>query len=199
MLDAVNILVVDDDKDVCMLLEDALETAGYNVTAISNPELAAPTLKDGSFHLVVLDLNMPGKSGLEVLEEIRGHDAEIGVVICTGYPSVETAAAAMRLGGTDYVQKPFNLDRFLAAIRNAVEKRGIVIDPEDQLNRQIGERVRAFRAEKGLTQKQLAEKAKISKSQVSQIELGSSGASVSSLYRISEGLGIKLGRIFEGL
>ncbi len=199
MPDAVNILVVDDDKDVCMLLEDALETAGYNVTAINNPELAAPTLKDGSFQLVVLDLNMPGKSGLEVLEEIRAHDAEIGVVICTGYPSVETAAAAMRLGGTDYVQKPFNLDRFLTAIRNAVEKRGIVIDPEDQLNRQIGERVRALRAEKGLTQKQLAEKAKISKSQVSQIELGSSGASVSSLYRISEALGIRLGRIFEGL
>lgn len=199
MLDAVNILVVDDDKDVCMLLEDALETAGYNVTAINNPELAAPTLKDGSFQLVVLDLNMPGKSGLEVLEEIRAHDAEIGVVICTGFPSVETAAAAMRLGGTDYVQKPFNLERFLTAIRNAIEKRGIVIDPEDQLNRQIGERVRALRAEKGLTQKQLAERAKISKSQVSQIELGSSGASVSSLYRISEALGIRLARIFEGL
>jgi DNA-binding NtrC family response regulator len=199
VLDAVNILVVDDDKDVCILLEDALETAGYKVSAVNDPMLAAPTLKNGNFHLVILDLNMPGKSGLEVLEEIRAHDPEIAVIICTGFPSVETAAAAMRLGGTDYVQKPFNLDRFLTAVRNAIETRGIVIDPEEQLNRQIGERVRSIRAEKGLTQKQLAERARISKSQVSQIELGSSGASVSSLYRISEALSIRLGRIFEGL
>ena len=199
MLDAINILVVDDDKDVCMLLEGALHAAGYNVKAVSDPELAVPSLKEKHFHLVVLDLNMPGKSGLEVLEEIRKSNPDVAVVICTGYPSVETAAAVMRLGGTDYVQKPFNLDRFLTAVKSAIEKHGVVFDPEERLNRQIGERVRTFRVEKGFTQKQLALKAKISKSQVSQIELGSSGASVSSLYRISEALGIRLGRFFEGL
>ena len=198
MVDALSILVVDDDKDVCSLLDEALQSAGYNVKAVSDPELALPALKEDQFHLVVLDLNMPGKNGLEVFEDIRRFNPDIGVVICTGYPSVETAAAAMRLGGADYVQKPFNLDRFLSAVKAAIEKRGIVIDPEERLNRNIGERVRAFRTEKGLTQKHLAEKAKISKSQVSQIELGSSGASVSSLYRISEALGVNLGRLFEG-
>lgn len=199
MLDAINILVVDDDRDVCMLLEGALHAAGYNVKAVTDPELVVPSLKEKHFHLVVLDLNMPGKSGLEVLQDIRKSNHDIAVVICTGYPSVETAAAVMRLGGTDYVQKPFNLDRFLSAVKSAIEKHGVVFDPEERLNRQIGERVRTFRVEKGFTQKQLALKAKISKSQVSQIELGSSGASVSSLYRISEALGIRLGRFFEGM
>jgi len=199
VLDALNILVVDDDKDVCMLLEGALQSAGYNVKSITDPEQTVPALKDKHFHLVVLDLNMPGKSGIEVLEDIRKTKSDIAVVICTGYPSVETAATVMRLGGADYVQKPFNLDRFLSAVKNAIEKHGIVFDPEERLNHQIGERVRTFRVEKGFTQKQLAARAKLSKSQVSQIELGSSGASVSSLYRISEALSIRLVRFFEGL
>jgi len=198
-LGAPNILVVDDDKDVCDLLEEALRSANYNVKAINDPELALPTLKSGQFHLVVLDLNMPGKNGLEVLAEVRQYNPQISVVICTGYPSVETAAAAMRLGGADYLLKPFNLERFLEAIHGTIEKRGIIVDPEEKLNHQIGERVRTYRVEKGFTQKQLASKAGISKSQVSQIELGSSGASVSSLYRISEALGIELVRIFDGL
>lgn len=199
MLDALNILVVDDDKDVCELLKEALESAGYNVKAVTDPEQVVPSLREKHYHLVVLDLNMPGKDGLEVLKDIKKFNRTIGVVICTGYPSVETAAEAMRLGGADYVQKPFNLERFLNAIKVAIEKRGIILDPEERLNRLIGERIRVHRMQKGFTQKELAAKAKISKSQVSQIELGSSGASVSSLYRISDALGIRLGRFFEGL
>ena len=199
MLDAPNILVVDDDKDVCDLLEEALKQAGYNVKAVNNPELVLPFMKKGQYHLVVLDLNMPGKSGIEVLEDIRKVYPNIGVIICTGYPSVETAAAAMRLGGADYLLKPFNLERFLEAIKRAIEKTSFTVDPEERLNRRIGERIRSYRTDRGFTQKQLATKVGISKSQISQIELGSSGASVLTLFRISEALGIKLERVFEGL
>ena len=67
VLGAPNILVVDDDRDVCDLLEEALQSAGYNVKAINDPEKALPALRAEQFHLVVLDLNMPGKNGLEVL------------------------------------------------------------------------------------------------------------------------------------
>ena len=199
MVNAANILVVDDDKDVCELLEEALKSAGYDVKAINDPELALPALKGGRFHLVVLDLNMPGKNGLEVFEEVRKFDPEMGVIIATGYPSVETAAAAMRLGGADYIQKPFNIERFLTAIESALNKRGAAINPEHWLNVQIGERIRSYRSERGLTQKELAYMANLSKSQVSQIEIGSSGASVSSLFRIAEALNIKLGQLFHGL
>jgi len=199
LLGALNILVVDDDRDVCDLLKEALQSAGYAVTATNDPERAVPILKEKPFQLVVLDLNMPTKNGLEVLQDIRKFNKSIGVMICTGFPSVETAAEAMRLGGADYIQKPFNLDRFLTAIRTTIEKRGIILDPEERLNRLIGERIRIHRSQKGLTQKDLAERAKISKSQISQIELGSSGASVSSLFRIAEALGIRLGQFFEGL
>jgi len=199
VLHALSILVVDDDKDVCELLKEALESAGYAVTATNKPEQAVPILKERPFQLVVLDLNMPGKNGLEVLQDIRKFNKSIGVVICTGYPSVETAAEAMRLGGADYVLKPFNLERFLEAVKKAIEKRGIILDPEERLNRLIGERIRVYRSQKGLTQKELAAKAEISKSQISQIELGSSGASVASLYRIASALNIRLVQFFEGL
>jgi len=199
VLDALSILVVDDDKDVCELLKEALESAGYAVTATNKPEQVVPILKERPFQLVVLDLNMPGKNGLEVLQDIRKFNKSIGVVICTGYPSVETAAEAMRLGGADYVLKPFNLERFLEAVKKAIEKRGIILDPEERLNRLIGERIRVYRSQKGLTQKELAAKAEISKSQISQIELGSSGASVASLYRIASALNIRLVQFFEGL
>ena len=199
MLGAPNILVVDDDKDVCTLLDEALRSAGYNVKALTDPEQALPALKEEQFHLVVLDLNMPGKNGLEVLAELRQFNHELAVIICTGYPSVETAAQAMRLGGADYLLKPFNLEKFLNAIKTTIEKRGIMVDPADRLNHQIGERIRVYRVEKGFTQKVLATRSDISKSQVSQIELGSSGASVSTLFRISEALGVKIGRLFDGL
>ena len=199
VLGAPNILVVDDDRDVCDLLEEALQSAGYNVKAINDPEKALPALRAEQFHLVVLDLNMPGKNGLEVLAEIRQFNQELAVIICTGYPSVETAAQAMRLGGADYLLKPFNLERFLNAIKATVEKRGIMVDPAERMNHQIGERIRTYRLEKGFTQKELASRANISKSQVSQIELGSSGASVATLFRISDALGVKIGRFFDGL
>src|SRR6478752_1753758 len=90
-----NILVVDDDKDVCEYLQDFLSSEGYGVTVVHDPTVALSALKESEFHVCVLDLMMPKLSGIDLLGQIRADDDDIAVIILTGYPSLESATASI--------------------------------------------------------------------------------------------------------
>jgi len=96
-LPPVRVLVVDDDKAICEFMETFLTKDGFQVTPLSDPALAADEVKEGGYHLVVLDLMMPGLDGVEVLERIRKVDTDVAVVIFTGYPSLDSAVKSMKL------------------------------------------------------------------------------------------------------
>ena len=84
-------------------------------------------------------------------------------------------------------------------MRRAIRERGLLVDAEERLNQLLGTRLRGIRKEHGLTLKQLANKTSLSVSLISQIELGKSAASVSTLRKLSTALGVPLARLFEGL
>jgi DNA-binding NtrC family response regulator len=192
----IRILVVDDESDNAELFKALLIKEGYLVTALLDPTRVISTLKDGNFHLVILDMMMPKLSGTEVLEQIRELDDDIAVIVATGFPTVETAVASLKLAASDYVKKPIDPVTFIETVKRVLEKKGITRDPEAELHRTIGRFIREGRTRQNLTLKQLARRTGLSVSLLSQIERAESSASISSLYRIATALRVRMSELF---
>ena len=163
---------------------------------MSAPEGVAEEVKTGGYHMVVLDLMMPGMDGVEVLQRIRKVDSDVAVVIFTGYPSLETAVQSMKLDAVDYLKKPFDPDEFREVVSRVMRKKGLLRSPEENLHRVIGETVRNLRKEANLTLKQMARRTGLSVSLLSQIERAESSASISSLYKIASALDVRIQDLF---
>ncbi len=192
----IRILVVDDESDNAELFKALLIKEGYLVTALLDPTKVIATLKEGNFHLVILDMMMPKLSGTEVLEQIRELDDDVAVIVATGFPTVETAVASLKLAASDYVKKPIDPVNFIETVKRVLEKKGITRDPEAELHRTIGRFIREGRTRQNLTLKQLARRTGLSVSLLSQIERAESSASISSLYRIATALRVRMSELF---
>ena len=190
------ILIVDDDPDICAYMQTMLEASNYDVTTLSDPTLVVDRVKEEDFHILVIDLMMPRMDGIELITQIRKVDTDVAIVVFTGYPSVDTAVNALKLNVSDYIQKPFEIESFRQTIADVLRRKGILFNPEEELHRRIGEIVRRLRKENALTLKQLARRTGLSPSLLSQIERAESSASVSSLYKIATGLGVKITVLF---
>jgi DNA-binding NtrC family response regulator len=191
-----NILVVDDDKDVCEYLEDFLTSDGYGVTIVNDPTNALESLKQAEYHVCILDLMMPKLSGIDLLGQIRKADDDIAVIILTGYPSLETATASIEHDVSAYIRKPFSIDEFRDSLGRIAKKKGLVLRREDELHMTIGRNIRELRKERGLTLKQMSRRTKLSVSLLSQIERAESSASVSSLFKVATALDVRLVELF---
>ena len=193
------VLVVDDDEGMCQYLKDFLTADGYQVTAIMNPDHVLKEIRDGRYQIILLDLRMPGLDGASLLREIRAVDSDLCVIVMTAYPSVETAVETMKAQAFDYLRKPFELEDLRRVLNRAIRQTGLVVDPEERLNQMIGAKLRALRMENRLTLKQVANKTGLSVSLISQIELGKSAASVSTLQKLATALRVKMSYLFEGI
>lgn len=195
-LPPVRILIVDDDRAIGEYMQTLLEGDGYAVTVLNDPTGVTAELKSQDYHLVILDLMMPKRGGLEVLREIRDHDQDLAVVIFTGFPDLESAVTSMKLDAVDYVKKPFNVEEFREVIGRVMRKKGLSFTPEEELHKTIGETIRGQRKELNLTLKQMSRRTGLSVSLLSQIERAETSASISSLYKIAAGLQVKVSDLF---
>jgi DNA-binding NtrC family response regulator len=196
MSEAAKILIVDDDPDICAYMKTMLQASDYSVVTISDPTTVVERIRSEEFHVLVIDLMMPKLDGISLIEQIRRVDTDIAIVVFTGYPSVDTAIDALKMNVSDYIKKPFEVDSFRATIADVLKKKGIVLNLEERLHQTIGQIVRRLRKENALTLKQLARRTGLSPSLLSQIERAESSASVSSLYKIANGLGVRLTVLF---
>jgi len=194
----VEILVLDDDPDTCDVLKHYLSKEGFRVEVAHTPARGLDLLEKQSFHILILDLRMPQMDGIAVLDKIREKDRDLAVIVLTGYPSVETAVAALKGGVSDYVQKPIDKDRLVEVVRNVVRQKGLLQSPEEKLLAAVGAKVRNLRKEQDLTLKQVARRTGLSVSLLSQIERAESAASVASLFKIASALNSSLGELFSG-
>ncbi len=192
----IRILIVDDDKPFTEVAKHFLERSGYLITILNSSEGVVEEVKSGDYHIMILDLKMPDRSGEELLESVRKHDPHICVIVATGYPTVESALRTMKQNAFDYLQKPFDMKTLDATIQRAVRELGIYTDPEEELKRSIGERLRAFRKGRGYTLKTLSVKTGLSQSLISKIELGNTAASVSTLLKLANALNIHIKDFF---
>lgn len=117
----VKIVVVDDEHLIRWSLEQNLKKQGYDVLTAGNGEDALKIIRDEQPDLVLLDIQLPGISGMQVLEKVKEFDEEIIVIMVTAHGGLETAVNAMRMGAHDYINKPFNLDEMSIVIKKALE------------------------------------------------------------------------------
>ena len=115
------ILVVDDEHLIRWSLEQNLKKQGYDVVTAGNGEDALRIAREEQPDLVLLDIQLPGLSGIEVLEKLKELDDDILVIMVTAHGGLDVAVNAMRLGAYDYVSKPFNLDELSIIIRKSLE------------------------------------------------------------------------------
>ena len=111
-------LVADDKANIRQLLSSAFSEQGFDVTTASNGDKAVALLESGGFHVVITDLNMPGRDGIDVLRAAKSANPDTEVLIITAFGNIETAVEAMRLGACDFITKPFRL----AEIENKIKK-----------------------------------------------------------------------------
>ncbi len=116
------ILVVDDDYASRLMLKKALEHDNYMVTLCSNGTDALTLLQQQKFDLVLTDLIMQGISGIDLLEKVRELNKDMATILLTGHASIETAVQAVRLGASDYLLKPINLEELQIRVKRAFER-----------------------------------------------------------------------------
>ena len=192
----VRVLVIDDDAAIRELLETVLQKDGYEVHTLDDSTRADTKVREGKYHLVLLDIMMPNQDGLETLKRIRKIDRDLAVVMITGYPSLDTAVQSMKLDALDYLRKPFTIEDLRTVVERVLKKKGLSRTPEEQLHRVIGETIRNLRKERNLTLKQMAKRTGLSVSLLSQIERAESSASISSLYKIAVALDARIQELF---
>src|SRR5437588_3206987 len=117
------ILIIDDEVEIRESLQTLLEFEGYEVEAAGTGEEGLSKLGERSFDLVLLDLALPGRSGIEILPEIRSLYSQISVIMITAYGTVEDAVRAMQSGAVNFLQKPWDNEKLLADVRAAVARR----------------------------------------------------------------------------
>jgi len=142
------VLVVDDEETVRNLLQRMLEEAGYNVVTAANGQEALDKVSQLKIELVLLDIKMPGMSGIEVLRQLTTNWPETCVVMATAVADAETAVEAMKLGAYDYITKPFNRDDVVLKVRRAMEKRELLLENERhrlELEKRVGEQAERLR------------------------------------------------------
>jgi len=104
------ILIVENEEIMRESLRDWLTTNGYQVETVEDGEAALATISQQEFGLLILDLRLPGKDGIEILRQARVKSPQLKGIIITAYPSVQTAVEAMKEGAVEYLSKPFDLN-----------------------------------------------------------------------------------------
>ncbi|PYV55043.1 MAG: DNA-binding response regulator [Acidobacteria bacterium] len=117
------VLIIDDEAAIRESLETLLELEGYTVTSAASGEEGLARIGENSYDLVLLDLALPDRSGLDLLAEIRHHDPSLSVIMITAYGTVENAVLAMQAGAANFVQKPWDNEKLLADVGAAVMRR----------------------------------------------------------------------------
>ena len=118
------ILVIDDEKNIRLMLTQALADEETQIDTAVNGEEALEKFGEATYDLVLLDLRMPGIDGMEVLREMNKRNAKLPIILLTAHGTVENAVEAMRSGAVNYLQKPFSPRELREAVENALATPG---------------------------------------------------------------------------
>jgi len=128
MEDVPRILVADDEVKICALLKKLLEREGYRVTTVNDGGSALKEMVRQRPDLLISDIQMPGMDGLELSRRVRNLDADLPIVLITGYASMETAVMALREGVSDYITKPFSIAELKGVVGRILENRALAAE-----------------------------------------------------------------------
>lgn len=121
------IAIIDDDDMINEVLTFILEEV-YEVKSYLNAEDALRCEELGAFDVVITDVNLPGMSGIDFLEQVQGQDENIPVIVITGFNDIDVAISALKKGAFDFILKPFKNDQILLSVKKAMERRKLLIE-----------------------------------------------------------------------
>src|SRR5260370_4524741 len=125
MARSLRILFVDDEKSLQEFMRSELPRLGHEVTVCPDGKAALKALEKTTFDAAILDLRMPGMTGIEVLEQLKQVAPDIEAIVMTGHASMETAIEAVRLGAFYYITKPCKLSEIEAVLHKVIENRDL--------------------------------------------------------------------------
>lgn len=123
-----DLLLVDDDEVFCRVLAQALERRGFSVRVAHNVDAGYAAAEESPPEYAVIDLKMPGPSGLELVRRLKALDEHTRIVVLTGYASITTAVEAIKLGAVHYLAKPADADDIMLAFRRDTGDAGTPVD-----------------------------------------------------------------------
>lgn len=139
-----SILIVDDEASMRKNISDLLSPLGYQILEAGNGDAGMMMFVQKKPDIIILDINLPGKNGLEVLKEIRKISVETPVIVFTAFGTSERAIEAMKIGAFDYLEKPFELDEFVLTVERAFEYQKLLTEV-----RQLRSMVKDVRSQPG--------------------------------------------------
>ena len=127
-----NVLVVDDEEQFLKVFSQRLEGRGLKVDTSASGEEALNKVKSKDFDAIVLDLVMPGMSGIETLKRIRSENPDVQIIILTGHGTIEKSVEAVKEGAVDFLEKPADLNKIMDKIAEAKEKKIVLIEKKHE-------------------------------------------------------------------
>jgi len=127
-----DVLLVDDEEQFLKVLSKRLEGRGMKVDTSTSGEDALTRVKGKEFDAIILDLAMPGMSGIETLKRIRSENPDVQIIMLTGHGSVEKGIEAMKAGAIDFLEKPADLNKIMEKISEAKRKRIILFEKKHE-------------------------------------------------------------------
>ncbi|HEV2177256.1 MAG TPA: sigma-54 dependent transcriptional regulator [Terriglobia bacterium] len=123
-----SILIIDDEQEIRESLQELLTVDGYTLDSAPNAEAGLKKVEDRLYDLVLLDINLPGRNGLDVLKLIKRDSPDTAVIMITAYDSSQVAFQASREGADSYITKPWDNDKLLVEIRNSLDKSRLQVE-----------------------------------------------------------------------
>jgi two-component system cell cycle sensor histidine kinase/response regulator CckA len=130
MADSYRILIIDDEPRMCESLGQLLADRGYQVSSANTAEEGIQLLAQNAYDLLLLDIVLPDKNGLEVLEYVNRRYSELLVIVFSGFASIESAVRALKNGAFDYIRKPVEYEELIKRVNNALEQKRLIREKE---------------------------------------------------------------------
>jgi two-component system nitrogen regulation response regulator NtrX len=122
------IIIIDDEKEICESIKMILDYEDYEVEYFTESITGLRRLEEDKYDALLLDIQMPGLNGFEVLKSLKEKEIPINVIIISAFSSLENAVKATKLGAFDFIEKPIDRNKLLISVRNAVEKTNLIIE-----------------------------------------------------------------------
>ncbi len=126
------VLLVDDEVEFTETLSERLKSRGLNVDSAKSGEEALKKINEASYDAIFLDLAMPGMDGIETLKSLLEKNPDLQVILLTGHATIDKSVEAVKLGAKDFLEKPVNIDKLLAKIREAETERMLIVEKRSQ-------------------------------------------------------------------
>ena len=126
------VLMVDDEKEFLEIMSERMKARDIDVTTATSADQALEIIEKESFDAIILDFMMPGMDGMDALKAIKAKKPEAQIILLTGYATVEKSVEAMKIGATDFVEKPVDLAVLAEKIKNAKAEKMIIVEKQTE-------------------------------------------------------------------